>query len=214
MQLRRTVCAMTALALAVLLGACGYTKAGENNPEVDLPSGQASTSSTPPVQTTQPNNDPVGLPNKDPELFKAAAPCRLLTSDALHALFEGTFSNVLGTQESPVTDLTNTTRACNYTSSNARIDHVGNYDIASIAILFITELDDSAGTIWQGNVSAMPMTGGQSTKIPGADDAIRVGKGWYKVRKGQVIIEVSSVAENMTDEMAKKILAVALKKLP
>jgi hypothetical protein len=157
-----------------------------------------------------------GLPNRDARLLKLATPCTLVTSVDLHKLFNGSFTNVLGTEESPVTDLLETTRACGYESDNARIDHGNSYDITSVSISIKTSLDNKAGSLWQGRLDAIKLGTGKHATVPGATDAIKLGKGagWYQVHKGQVIIEVTDNDGGLTDDAAQSILYVALKKLP
>jgi hypothetical protein len=71
-------------------------------------------------------------------------------------LFQGTFRNVHGTDDSPVTDLRTTTRGCGcgYSSRDARIDHGNSYDIVEVAFTIETSLDDKTGTLWQAELQA------------------------------------------------------------
>ncbi|MFI9102289.1 hypothetical protein ACIGXA_17360 [Streptomyces fildesensis] len=155
-----------------------------------------------------------GLPNKNPRLFRTATPCKLVTSDDLRKLFKGTFSNILGTEDSPVTDEIEMTRACGYHSSDARIDHPSSYDITDLTLTITTTLDDKAGTLWRTCQEAMRTVGGQHAFMPEANDLIHLGPGWYQARKGQVIIEIHGITENdLTDEGARNILKVALNRL-
>ncbi len=213
MRHRRTV-GICGLALAVVLTA---TACGANNDRGAGVSTKRQVSqpaqSNPPTEPTKPQGDS-DLPNKDTQLFNAATPCKLVTSGDLTKLFQGSFGNILGTDNSPVTDVTNTTRACGYTSDNARIDHDNRYDITSVSLIVTTELDDKAGTLWKACLYAMQVNDGQHAAMPDADDLIRLGPGWYQARKGEVIVEISDNNSELTDDGAKSILAVALKRLP
>lgn len=193
------------LATCLALTACGGSS--------DDNGGTVATPTSRPATTQQPTSDSK-LPNKDPKLFAAATPCLLVTSADLTKLFKGSFSNVLGTDDSPVTDRTEMKRACGYSSEDAQIDHGDSYDITMVSFTVTTSLDDEDGTLWQAYQEAMKVTGGQHAAMPGADDLIRLGKGWYQARKGQVIVEIDDISSELTDEGAKSILTVALSRLP
>ena len=194
------------LACCLALVACN----GKTTP-AKTPKASSTATTAGPKQTGDAN----GLPNRDLRLFKAATPCKLVTSDDLRKLFKGTFSNILGSEDSPVTDETQMTRACGYHSTDARIDHTGRYDITELTLAITTNLDDKAGTLWRAYQEAMRTSGGQHAFMPGADDLIHLGPGWYQARKGEVIVEIHDIVESdLTDEGAQNILKVALKRLP
>lgn len=215
MRHRRTA-GIAGLLAAVCLtaAACGSDK---NDSSVNIPAKPPVSQPAQSEPSTAAPQKPKGnsnLPNTDKQLFAAATPCKLVTSGDLTTLFKGAFSNILGSDDSPVTDATNNTRACGYVSENAQIDHGNSYDITSVSIIVTTELDDKAGTLWKACLYAMEVNGGQHAAMSGADDLIRLGEGWYQARKGQVIVEVSDNNSALTDEGAKSVLAVALKRLP
>lgn len=198
------------LLVASLVFGCG-------TPDGDSGSTSTGTSTTAPSNSTDPYMNPTTPTsdklNTDAQLFELANPCKLVTAADLKKLFEGNFSNILGTDDSPVTDIRENTRACGYTSNNARIDHETNYSITAVSLTITTSLDNQDGVLWRAHLDAMSMSAGEHAAMSGADDLIRHGQGWYTARRGQVIIEVNDINSELTDDGAKRILAVALAKL-